>query len=58
MVQPIEGGGVLIDVAPSNKGHDAWTIVALVAFVGTAIFCACQAILAPRRTFCSQKMED
>ena len=31
-------------------------LVALVCFVGIICFCAVQAVVAPRRTFCSQKM--
>jgi hypothetical protein len=30
--------------------------LALIGFVGTVLFCGVQALVAPRRTFCSQKM--
>jgi len=32
-------------------------LVALAAFVGTIFFCTVQAMVAPQRTFCSQKMD-
>jgi len=50
---------ILEGVAPADgdASFSIVEIVALVAFLGTIAFCTCQAILAPRRTFCSQKME-
>lgn len=30
-------------------------LLALVAFVGTILFCAVQAMVAPRRTFCAEQ---
>ena len=59
-----DGPRVILDVgAPSGgsvvegQGLDTTTVLALVAFVGTVFFCTCQALIAPRRTFCAQKMD-
>ena len=43
------GGGSLL---PSLLSVET---LAMVAFVGTVLFCGVQALVAPRRTFCSQK---
>ena len=54
---------VILDVGPSSAAsfdvlpEGTAEIIALVAFVGTIIFCAVQACLAPRKTFCAEKME-
>ena len=55
---------MILDVgAPSGgsvvegQGLDTTTVLALIAFVGTVFFCTCQALVAPRRTFCAQKMD-
>ena len=45
------GGGSLLPSALLSV-----ETLALLAFVGTALFCGVQALVSPRRTFCSQKM--
>ena len=51
---------VILDVgSPSATASDddnLLTYFAIVAFFGTVLFCTCQALIAPRRTFCSEKM--
>jgi ABC-type xylose transport system permease subunit len=45
------------DAAASSSGFELeW--IALAAFVGITAFCALQAVVAPRRTFCSQEMPE
>ena len=46
------------DFSTRSSDLDVTTAVALVAFMGTLVFCAVQAIIAPRRTFCSMKAAD
>ena len=40
-----------------GSGLGMTELVALAAFVGTIFFCTVQAMVAPQRTFCSQKMD-
>ena len=40
-----------------GSGLGMTELVALAAFVGTIFFCTVQALVAPQRTFCSQKMD-
>ena len=54
------GHPIILDVAPaasSGGDLDIGTIVGLVAFVGTAAFCAVLACLRPRLTFCSMEQK-
>ena len=32
--------------------------IALLCFLGTIVFCAVQACLAPRKTFCAERVKD
>ncbi len=41
-------------VGSASSGTVEWA--ALVVFVGIVVFCAVQAIVMPRRTFCAEKM--
>ena len=45
------------DFQASDDATSAIATVAVIAFFGTVAFCALQAIISPRRTFCSTKME-
>lgn len=49
-IQDFHGGGAFSAMSTIEIG-------ALVAFVGTIIFCFVQAVVAPRRTFCAQKAD-
>jgi hypothetical protein len=42
------------DTAATSSGLE---LIALAAFVGITVFCALQALIAPRRTFCSQEIK-
>ena len=46
------------DFAKTNEGGGAVETIAFVLFFGVIAFCAVQACLAPRRTFCAQKQAD
>ena len=62
---PEGDGPVFIDVGGSSGASSSITnfefsiveYLALIGFLGTVVFCTCQAFFAPRRTFCAQKMD-
>ncbi len=47
-----------VQVKSPEAPYPLLTVAALVLTVGAASFCAVQALLAPRRTFCAQRMHD
>ena len=54
-----DGGPVLLDLSGSSSTGSMSNLewFGLIAFLGTILFCAAQAAVAPRRTFCAEKNE-
>ena len=46
------------DLASGGLAFSQFDTIALFCFVGTVVFCAVQACLAPRKTFCAERLKD